>query len=157
VEEGGMTVRILQGVDSLGRRYTSRKKHRPCAHCGEQIERRGTSVQFCSRDCYAASIKGKPLAPDVVEARQYLTGESHPQWVGDAVSERGGRTRALRMYRCIGPCKCGATKAERHHRDGDTSNNHPDNIEALCRRCHMEADGRLAALRSAPGKGMPCR
>lgn len=39
---------------------------------------------------------------------------------------------------------------ERHHRDGDTANNEAANIAFLCRRCHMEIDGRLAAFLSLP-------
>jgi hypothetical protein len=27
-------------------------------------------------------------------------------------------------------------------------NNAPENVQRLCRRCHMEADGRLAALKA---------
>ena len=78
-----------------------------------------------------------------VEKRK-RTGAEHYAWQADAVSEKGGRKRALRLYPEIGPCiKCGATKAERHHKDGNTANNAPENIEGLCRRCHMEADGRM--------------
>ena len=77
----------------------------------------------------------------------YPRGSAHYNWLGDDVSERGGRTRALRAYPDIGPCsRCGAKRAERHHRDGNTANNAPDNIDALCRRCHMAADGRLEKM-----------
>jgi len=34
-------------------------------------------------------------------------------------------------------------KAERHHKDDNTHNNAPENIQALCRKCHMLLDGRL--------------
>jgi len=70
-------------------------------------------------------------------------GPEHHAWQGDDVSEKGGRNRALRMYQDIGPCtECGDVKSERHHNDGNTANNSPDNISVLCRRCHMKADGR---------------
>lgn len=39
---------------------------------------------------------------------------------------------------------------ERHHIDEDTGNNKPENLAALCRRCHMEVDGRLAAFVTLP-------
>jgi hypothetical protein len=75
-------------------------------------------------------------------------GAEHPNWKGDAVSVKGGRTRALRSYRDIGPCStCGALRAERHHRDGNTANNDAENIAVLCRKCHMAEDGRLEAVR----------
>lgn len=84
-----------------------------------------------------------------------ITGQGHPRWEGDAISEKGGRKRALRMYPVIGPCsKCGAEKAERHHIDANTANNEPSNIEVLCRRCHMETDGRLDAVIARPYRGI---
>ena len=74
-------------------------------------------------------------------------GSDHYAWQGDLVSERGGRNRALRLYPKIPPCeRCGNEKSERHHRDGNTANNAPDNIAPLCRKCHMEVDGRLEAF-----------
>ena len=81
-----------------------------------------------------------------VEKRKRI-GAAHYAWQGDAVSEKGGRKRALRLFPEIGPCvRCGNAKAERHHKDGDTANNAPSNIEALCRRCHMWDDGRMAKV-----------
>ena len=62
-----------------------------------------------------------------------------------AESAQAGRQRAYRLYPKIGPCRvCGNPKSERHHKDGNTENNVPDNIDILCRKHHMEADGRLA-------------
>ena len=40
-------------------------------------------------------------------------------------------------------CRSGAVTL-RGYKDGDTGNNSPDNIQVLCRRCHMLIDGRLA-------------
>lgn len=51
----------------------------------------------------------------------------------------------------LGPCvACGVPATDRHHISGDTDDNQPDNIAILCRRCHMQADGRLAAFASNP-------
>lgn len=88
---------------------------------------------------------------------RYRRGPTHYNWTGDAVSEKAGRKRALRAYPTIGPCEaCGATKTERHHKDGNTANNAPDNIAALCRRCHMIADGRLADVTAQAVARLPC-
>lgn len=90
---------------------------------------------------------GYKQSAEHVEKRKRAGADSF-HWIGDAVSVKGGRSRAQRQYKNIGPCiACGAVKAERHHKDGDTSNNEPGNVAALCRRCHMEADGRLAKCR----------
>jgi hypothetical protein len=42
---------------------------------------------------------------------------------------------------------CGIAATDRHHKNADTSDNSAENIAFLCRRCHMEEDGRLEALR----------
>lgn len=77
-------------------------------------------------------------------SRRIKSGELHPNWKGDNITVKSGRQRAERMYKNIGACSiCGNPKAERHHKDDNTANNDVSNIEILCRRCHMEKDGRL--------------
>lgn len=84
----------------------------------------------------------------VAKRREAQLGEKHHAWVGERVSARGGRTRALRMYPEIGPCvRCGSARSERHHRDGNTANNSEANVIPLCRKCHMAEDGRLEQVR----------
>ena len=95
------------------------------------------------------TMRGYKQTPEHIRKR-IRRGEAHHSWLADAVSTRGGRTRALRLYPRVGPCvQCGAAKAERHHADGDTGNNSPDNVVVLCRRCHMAADRRLPQCREA--------
>lgn len=93
--------------------------------------------------------KGHKNSPETIERiRQSKLGSRNPRWGGDSVSAKAGRLRAKRLYRVTKPCEvCGTSQAERHHRDGNTLNNAPTNIAFLCRKHHMEADGRLAALR----------
>lgn len=87
--------------------------------------------------------KGVKQTPEHVDKRK-RSGPQHHAWQGDAVSERGGRSRALRLYPEQAPCeRCGAERSERHHIDANTANNSPSNIARLCRKCHMETDGRL--------------
>lgn len=35
------------------------------------------------------------------------------------------------------------------HLDHDTTNNHPDNLRALCQRCHLTHDAKLHAMHAA--------
>lgn len=103
-----------------------------------RLRKKGVAVPFLPLGPHGYKQK-----PEHVEKRK-RTGAEHHSWLGDGVSERGGRTRALRTYPDIGSCsKCGAPKAERHHKDQNTANNDPSNIEILCRRCHMQIDGRM--------------
>lgn len=70
-------------------------------------------------------------------------GEHHPQWKGDEALSTTKRRRAQRIYSLSDCVRCGVPGADRHHVDGNTGNNHPSNVALLCRRCHMETDGRL--------------
>ena len=69
-------------------------------------------------------------------------GELNPRWGGDNINPINGRCRAQRMYPRQACHICGRL-AERHHKDENLLNNEPSNIEWLCRKHHMEADGRM--------------
>jgi len=101
---------------------------------------RSTSCGSCSQ------IRPKP----------YLRGPNHYAWKGDEANDVTKRQR-VDNARAWGPCvKCGAQGTDRHHKDGNPGNNIPENIEVLCRRCHMIEDGRLDALiRMAKGSHVP--
>lgn len=76
---------------------------------------------------------------DVPKLTVRLMGEQNPAWRGDKVAKRSARLRAQRLLRDAGPCvRCGAAKAERHHKDHNPWNNDMSNIEVLCRPCHIE-------------------
>lgn len=95
------------------------------------------------------TMEGKRHTP---EAKRLISeaklGSLNPHWAGDAVSGDGGRLRAVRYFPLPLACQeCGAEGGvERHHKDANTTNNTDANIAFLCRRCHMQADGRLDHL-----------
>lgn len=63
--------------------------------------------------------------------------EEHPAYKGDAAKR--GNHRARVRYPDLGACqRCGEPAELRHHVDEDTLNNEPENIEFLCRPCHVE-------------------
>jgi len=87
--------------------------------------------------------KGYKQTSEHIEKRKRF-GKHHPNWKGDRITQKSGRSRAERAFPTIGVCEqCGSVKAERHHRNGDTTDNRTQNIGILCRRCHMREDGRL--------------
>lgn len=110
-------------------------------------------IQICHK-CNYARKRGlrKPVR---------LSGPLHPNWKGDQATTGTGRNRASRIYQ-LGDCeRCGKPAFDRHHKDEDTKNNEPSNVSILCRRCHMEVDGRLSefvrtAYRVKPHPPKPC-
>lgn len=75
-------------------------------------------------------------------------GENNPNWKGMTGVAQTGRSRAERYHRIKPICeRCKKKKrCERHHKDGNTFNNQPENIANFCRRCHMIVDGRMAKV-----------
>ena len=57
---------------------------------------------------------------------------------------QAGRAVAQRKFRDLGICEsCNTNPAiDRHHVDNNTQNNERSNVQFLCRKCHMVADGR---------------
>lgn len=92
--------------------------------------------------------KGYKQTPEHI-AKRIRRGSKHHSWKGNAVSVKGGRTRAYRMYKDIPPCVlCGSYRSERHHIDGNTANNSSENVIFVCRKCHMKNDGRMEQFKN---------
>ncbi|SRR5258706_4577355 len=75
-----------------------------------------------------------------------------------------GRDIARELFPVLEKCEnagCNADAVDRHHIDGNTYHNERENLMFLCRKCHMEIDGRLAVLASystnrKPKPSKPC-
>lgn len=138
-----------------------------CLHCAAPFEVTRRRKFYCSQACFHAhSYKGDDVSAHTKASRRHKArkrgedvpylplgapqkkGPDNPNWKGDDVTDDSGRVRARRLY-AAQPCsKCGATgHIDRHHRNGNTKDNSPNNIVCLCRRCHLETDGRLARAR----------
>lgn len=96
-----------------------------CARCGNEFSRykapNGKEPKYCGSECGSRSQEGITQTKDHVEKRSKW-GADHHAWKGDAANVRTGRSRAARRFP-PGSCEgCGASKAERHHRDGNTLN-----------------------------------
>ena len=117
-----------------------------CAICGRErsLYQRPSRPKplVCSRSCAVRlARRRKPVSTFANR------GSAHHNWKGDDINEKAGRARALKAFPRQ-PCEvCGALRVDRHHKDGNTANNAPENIAFLCRRHHMEADGRLERVR----------
>lgn len=102
-----------------------------CEVCGVEIVRRrlpcgelmSRSVflrrKFCSRVCEGAAFASRPK-------------KANPGWMT--------AHHHARNIKPTGPCeRCGAIKkTDVHHKDGNWRNNALDNLERLCRSCHVK-------------------
>lgn len=115
----------------------------PCRTCGRNYAplRQGECVS-----CYRFRKRtGKERPYGEMDGRPVGTpkGESHYAWKGDDARDETKRARIQKTF-ILGACRmCGEIATDRHHIDGKPGNNDINNIIPLCRRCHMQIDGRL--------------
>lgn len=121
------------------RTYVGENNHRyaqqevTCECCGKVFRRKQSAVDraraagerlFCSRECYAESLRGAP------------TNRSRPSRGARSYPPEFKKARAA-MLATQTPCVvCGAVAKDLHHRDGDKENNESGNLVPVCRSCH---------------------
>lgn len=106
-----------------------------CAGCGEEFERKPSSLKcsksgiyFCCRECKDQAQRIGGIA------------EIMPPHYGTSGGRHAWRTL---IERSEAPQCCGCSTTKRyllrvHHVDGDTTNNKPENHEVVCGNCHIE-------------------
>ena len=114
-----------------------KKKETPercCQYCGAKLERKRlpngdleylfhfNRRKYCNRDCMKKS---------------YLKADNKKQKWGPA---HHTARKINELILCKGKCEiCGSTqKLDVHHKDENASNNALDNLQVLCRSCHMK-------------------
>lgn len=82
-------------------------------------------------------------------------GENNSNWKGDKACRAAGHARAIVRFQSSLTCEeCGINgRTERHHKDDNTLNNSRENIQFVCRKCHMLLDGRLNKMEAIGRKG----
>ena len=103
-----------------------------CQHCLKQLERKRmpngdlesllhfTRRKYCGRGCMAQAFEARPKKID-------------PGWM---TAHYHARKIAPQADCCV---KCGRMgRTDVHHKDEDWQNNSPENLERLCRSCHIK-------------------
>lgn len=123
-----------------------------CAYCGKEMHRvRFESGRledlsafirrkYCCRECM-----GKAFVKVGTDARGYAPSHHTARKLAYLILNR--------EYKCE---KCGSTiNVDVHHKDGNRNNNVPENIELLCRSCHMKEHNKkgVCVICGAPMKG----
>jgi hypothetical protein len=95
--------------------------------------------RFPANDAHAGGnfLKGASMKVDV----------NHFNYKGDRAGVLAGRWRARKIYPLRDCEVCGKPGKERHHKDENTLNNEPENVQVLCRRCHAIAHEEIYKLR----------
>lgn len=71
-------------------------------------------------------------------------GDKHFKWKGNEASVQAGNKRAKILFPVLGKCElCDNLAIDRHHKDGNTLNNNPSNVQFLCRSDHMKEEQKL--------------
>jgi len=99
-----------------------------CEVCGGSTWSR--SARRC-KTCYVTALRQR-------------TGAANREWNNFSSTKKAqGWDRAKRRFP-LGQCvRCSRPAIDRHHINNNPLDNRPENILVLCRRCHMELDGRM--------------
>jgi hypothetical protein len=140
----GYGMRFIKGHAREGMHHTEEAKQKLSIAGCRRVVSEETKEKI--RSSTLGKVRSKETREKMGKAK---VGELNPKWKGKSIIWKlSGNQRAVRMYTSIGECQeCGERPAlDRHHKDGDTTNNEPENVLFLCRSCHMKADGRMKNL-----------
>jgi hypothetical protein len=117
-------------------------------HIGDKIRARD-GVVTATAALTTTRCKERVMA----DSQPILAQAAPPEVATNQVERKRGWHRAERKF-AMTPCEvCGEPGKDRHHKDANPLNNDPSNVLKVCRKCHMELDGRLEqfyAMASAP-------
>ena len=119
------------------------RNSRVCLSCGTEYSPTGPAQKYCKpcgksikkeksrKRSYDFAVESGRIVNPGVGSGGAQTGSSNPYWKGGISPPQYRRWRGDTCERC------GTTlHLVAHHTDRNRQNNHPSNIETLCRSCH---------------------
>lgn len=107
-------------------------------------------LKLCSNPMCSNRVPvGVRRCPACKRARHQAQDRARPSAARRGYGAEWRRIRAAYLRECPLCQRCGAVGQEVHHRDGDSSNNEPGNLETLCQSCHSGHTMRHQVARGA--------
>ena len=110
-----------------------------CTICHKKLVTTRSKTGLC-KPCYAVQKKPQEVRQKISAAK---TGSKNPNWSGDDVSYKGLHNWANANWHKPELCEICKTSPARDLANKGVYDRHRKNWEWLCRRCHMQKDGRL--------------
>ena len=111
-----------------------------CNGCQREFAAKPHKARKGQRFCSNACRRSVCVPPKVV-------GNQHA-FKGDAAGAMAKRMRAQKLFSLGTACeRCSGRAEVRHHKDENPGNNAPENIERLCRPCHINHHRASMSLR----------
>lgn len=118
-----------------------------CATCGAEFLKRGQNHKRCDPCARSANLanmrRWKRVNVVTGQGSGALPGEANSNYKHGICVMRGwAKDRLAELNNCCERCGSSIDAARRgtwagHHKDHDRSNNTPENLEVLCKRCHQ--------------------
>jgi hypothetical protein len=111
-----------------------------CERCGTEFRREDLPYNIDDKNWEARRLCGEECRrANLSEIASARIGDKSPVWKGDAATNASGNRRARVLVPVLGSCaRCGEQAEVRHHIDENPRNNVLENIEQLCRDCHLK-------------------
>jgi 5-methylcytosine-specific restriction endonuclease McrA len=149
IEEAAKRGRETQATKKSKRIEDYNKDPKLCKFCLTPLSYEKKKLTYCNHSC-AASFNNlgvcrtisKIKENKVVKNKEYYRNKFR---LGEVLDPATVRKYIKEIYSSC--CKCNisewngiALTLEIHHKDGNSSNNKPDNLEILCPNCHTQTD-----------------
>ena len=124
------------------KRYKRHYEKLICENCGKEFEGL-TGRKYCCLECANKKIKENRIK-QFIEGNYKLNGNNGlPKFIREYIFEKNNYHCELCGYEGYN-IKTGKTILQIHHKDGDSGNNTPENLQVICPNCHAKTENYMA-------------